>query len=672
MLRKTQNRRTQILVAATLFMLAALVMSFFAAQKTAYAYTPIGGTVNDGPVNVRKEPVTGTRVTRLSFGAQVTVIDETTGSDGYKWYQIQYTASDGTTGSGYIRSDFVTLSQQSTVTDTDNEYIASLKAAGFPDSYCDALAALHQKYPSWQFVAVQTGLDWNTVVANESVAGRNLVQSSVNDSRKSTDAAAYNWETNTWYGFDGASWVSASSDYIAYCMDPRNFLNETYIFQFETLDYADYQNTAGVSNILAGTFMSGNYTDTDGTVRSYADTFVEVGSSLGVSPYHLASRCKQEQGTKGTSPLISGTYSGYEGYYNYFNVRAYTTALASATVNGLSYAQSVGWNSIYKSILGGSSVIGNNYVKKGQNTIYFEKFNVVYQNSLYSHQYMTNVMAAISEGSSMGKAYTDKTQSFVFRIPVYQNMPDSAVTFSDKGNPNNYLSSLTVEGYNLTPVFTGQNSSYTLVVGCEVASVNVTATAVAGTSAISGTGNYALNYGDNTINVTCTSQSGDARTYTVTVARQQPVVSGNTIDFGNGVSVTSAYPIGTYMTGIEPMTEASVLLSNISAAGCSVKVLRADGTENTGTVGTGNRIVIYDANGAVIGQYEAVVYGDINGDGKISNVDVVLLQKQILGIEQQAGCYLEAANTSRDGGVSNKDLVILQKHILGIENISQQ
>lgn len=70
-------------------------------------------------------------------------------------------------------------------------------------------------------------------------------------------------------------------------------------------------------------------------------------------------------------------------------------------------------------------------------------------------------------------------------------------------------------------------------------------------------------------------------------------------------------------------------------------------------------------------QYEVVVYGDINGDGEVSNVDAVLLQKHILNITTQTGAYLEAANVSRDGEISNKDLVILQKHILKLENIVQ-
>ena len=92
--------------------------------------------------------------------------------------------------------------------------------------------------------------------------------------------------------------------------------------------------------------------------------------------------------------------------------------------------------------------------------------------------------------------------------------------------------------------------------------------------------------------------------------------------------------------------------------------------ENTQTVGTGNKLAVYVGD-TLVQQYEIVVYGDINGDGKVSNLDLVLMQKQILGIESQSGSRLEAANVSKDGGISNKDLVILQKHILGISQIDQ-
>lgn len=661
------KKRKSTRLAAICVALAALVVSFFAFTTESQAFTKTQGTVTDGPVWVRESPVDGTPLTSEEPGNTVTVLDETEGKDGKKWYQVR-TKKDGKNLTGYIRSDFISLEgeQQQELTAEDEAYIQELKAAGFPESYCGSLLALHKKYPSWQFTAVLTGLDWADAVAAESAAGKNLVQSTVNDSRKSTDSAAYDWKTNTWYGYDGDGWVCASTEYIAYCMDPRNFLDDTYIFQFETLEYAEYQNEAGVQNILKNTFMSGNYTDTDGKKRSYAQTFLDAGKELLVSPYHLASRCKQEQGKNGTSPLITGSYNSYEGYYNYFNIGAYTTSTASASVNGLMTAKRSGWDSIYKSILGGSKVVADNYVKKGQNTIYFEKFNVVYQNSLYSHQYMTNLMAAISEGSSMGQAYENKEQAFVFRIPVYENMPETAVTFEDKGNPNNWLKSLKIEGCSLTPSFKPGKTEYSLVVGEDVSEIKITAKAVAGTSEVNGTGKYSLKYGDNKIKVTCVSQSGEERVYTITVARQQ----GGGTSSGSDGQITSSYPLGTYMTGIQPGSSAQSVLEAVSAKEGTLKILNADGTENTGTVATGNRLSL-EVDGKTVSQYEIVIYGDINGDGKISNADQVLMQKQILGIEVLGGSALEAANVSRDGGVTNKDLVILQKHILNIALIDQ-
>ena len=91
-------------------------------------------------------------------------------------------------------------------------------------------------------------------------------------------------------------------------------------------------------------------------------------------------------------------------------------------------------------------------------------------------------------------------------------------------------------------------------------------------------------------------------------------------------------------------------------------MLKADGTENTGAVGTGNKIAVY-ANGTLVKQYDVVIYGDINGDGKISVVDLVMMQKQILGTSQLSGAYAAAADISRDGKVSVKDLVNLQKNL---------
>lgn len=194
-----------------------------------------------------------------------------------------------------------------------SSYAVQLRAAGFPDSYISALSALHTAYPQWQFQAVKTGLDWNTVVSKESVNGVNLVPKTGNDATKSTADGAYDWTTNVWTVYDGSSWVGADADYIAYYLDPRNFLNETDIFQFESLSFSKVQTRQGVSSILKGTFMENMVEDSDGSALDYAQAFMDIGEETGVSPYHLASRVRQEQGLKGTSSLISGTYSGYEG-----------------------------------------------------------------------------------------------------------------------------------------------------------------------------------------------------------------------------------------------------------------------------------------------------------------------------------------------------------------------
>lgn len=642
---------------------------------TVFAYNPVAAVVKGEAVRVRKAPVNGDPIATLTAGTEVTITEEESGTDGYTWYQIQF-SDMGETKTGFVRSDLVTAGETVKAADKESaqekEYKAVLKAAGFPDSYCSSLWKLHQKYPNWQFVPVQTGLEWEKAVAAESTAGKNLIESTANDARKSTDTAAYDWASNRWYGYDGANWVCASSDFIAYCMDPRNYLTEEYIFQFETLEYADYQTADGVKNILAGSFMSGKYTDTDQSKKGYAKTFLEIGRTLSVSPYHLASRCLQEQGKKGTSPLISGTNEKYKGYYNYFNIGAYTTSTASAIENGLMTAKNKGWDSIYQSIAGGSAIVAGNYISRGQNTLYFEKFNVVYQNSLYSHQYMTNVMAAISEGSSLGKAYADKNQAFVFRIPVYLNMPKKAVSFTDTGNPNNWLSRITIDGCSLTPAFQGAVTSYSLVVPEDVTSINVKAAAVAPKSVITGTGKYDLSHGSNTITITCTSQSGVSRDYTIQVARTGSAVSvsDKKITIAPGVEVISAYPIKNYVTAVEAGTDTSAFLMNIQTLGCKAQLLNQDGTEHTGLVATGNILAI-SAEGMEAKKYEVVVSGDINGDGRISNADQVLLQKHILGIEKQKGCYKKAANVSGDGGITNKDLVLLQKHILGIARIGE-
>lgn len=639
------------------------------------------GTITGGNVYVRNAAGTSgtTKVVSLNWNHQVDIIGETK-VNGVVWYNVKGTLN-GKDFTGWTISTYIKVNYNNTGDNTD--FVTAMKNAGFPDSYIPNLTALHNKYPSWTFEAVKMGLDWNTVIENESINGLNLVSKSADNSKKSTAAGAYNWSTNTWVEYE-PGWVSASSSYIAYLMDPRNFLDETNIFQFQSLAYSPNETLGGVQSIIKGTFMEGTKSySNNGEKINYADTFMDVAKSSGVSAYHIASRIKQEQGINGTSPLISGTYSGYEGYYNFFNFSATGSTKALIYKNGLSFAKKQGWNTRVKSISGGSVRVGSNYINKGQNTLYFEKFNVVNTSSLYFHQYMGNVTAAMTEGRNLAKGYSDKNQAFVFKIPVYNNMPSSAVGFNKAGDTNNYLQSLSISGVSLTPAFNGTTTSYSAVVSNAISSVSITAKAVSGNSSVSGTGSYSLAVGNNTVKISCKSQSGDTRTYTININRQV-APAGNNNSGGNNqgnnsqnnteVNITSGkYRIGSYITGIEPGTGAADFVKNIAvSASGSVKLLTSSGSENSGKVATGNKVAVYDASGNLKKTYDIVIYGDINGDGAVNALDMIKLNRHILGKGTLTGAYLEAADANRKGDGGNAlDMIIMNRHILGKSKISQ-
>lgn len=299
---------------------------------------------------------------------------------------------------------------------------ASADIAQFPESYQAGLTKLKNLHPQWVFVPMETGLDWNTVISQELTGGKSLVHKSFPDYTK---AGAY----------DDGNWFYATREILEYYMDPRNGLTEDRIFQFELLTYNEtYHTESAVERFLQNTFMR-SPNPAPGTVMTYAHIFWAVGAEdiRQVSPFHLAARVYQEQG-QGTSGLISGTYPGYEGYYNYFNVGASGTTTAQVITNGLKYAKDKGWNNAYFSILGGADVISANYIKKGQDTLYLQKYNVnpKASHALYTHQYMQNISAPTSEGSSIKKLYAQANSlnnSFVFKIPVYKNMPKSACPY---------------------------------------------------------------------------------------------------------------------------------------------------------------------------------------------------------------------------------------------------
>lgn len=659
-----------------------------------FAYTEKKGTIIASSLNVRSGPGTGNAsIARLANGTAVTVVGEDTASDGVLWYKIRFTGSGGAQKTGYVSSHYVKLASQNIASDRDFE--AYMTQQGFPESYKQGLRELHSKYPKWKFTALQTGLDWNTAVAEESKITRNLVARSSISSWKSTEEGAYDWATGTWPGFDGSSWVAASRDIISYYMDPRNFLNETYIYQFMNQSYDSAIHTReGLTAMVEGTFLSGTapaggasgsrgssgsesssggpdssssdsgsapgggspdggeiapgqtggpgasleiprrYAQTEqgtwsisshlvdtvfsygpgmdsgnsapgsdsGTEqqpgngssassegRPYVDILMDAAAQSGVNPYILASMILVEQGKQGTGRSISGTVSGYTGYYNFFNIEAYQSGSMNAVTRGLWWASQSGsyerpWNSREKSIIGGAKWYGDNYPGRGQNTLYLKKFNVQGSNP-YTHQYMTNIQAAASEGAELAKISSLKDTALEFSIPVFKNMPDGPCAQPTlDGSPNNKLSGLGVDGFALTPSFNRDTESYDLIVDPSVSSVTISAAAIDSKASVSGAGTVNLQSGNNDITIAVKAENGHVRNYVIHVVRQD---NGPTYSESVGGTIT---PGGTSGPGGGSGPGGDTTVEIVGPPGSSQSGNSQTGSSGSGAPGSGNSV----------------------------------------------------------------------------------
>ena len=629
----------------------------------------------------------------LPNGYSVTILEEADDEEDEEliWYKVSFTY-DGSVHEGYALSNYI---KPRTTAVTSPDFEAYLEEQAFPESYRENLRILHTEHPTWIFEALHTGLDWTEALDAESEVGKNLIQNHVISSWKSMEDGAYDWNTNKWVVFDGSDWVAASGELIAYYMDPRNFLDDVNVFQFETLSYDNsYQSIEGVQNILNNSFMSGTYTDTDGWTATYAEAFIYAAEQSGVSPYHLASRALQELGTQG-SASVSGTVSGYEGYFNFYNIGA--TSSSNPVRNGLAFAQQYNdeyflpWNVKWKAIAGGAVYLGRRYINVGQDTLYLQKFNVQ-GNNPYTHQYMTNVQAPSSEAKKMAIAYGDAADlGIVFKIPVYENMPESASELpTGTGGSVTTLSRLEIAGFSLTPTFNKSITEYDLVLTEPVTDIAVNAEAADSSSSVSGTGIYVLSEGLNVISITVTAQNGSSTTYTVNVVAPTGPSTYNggnfTVSAGNNLFMdlqTQDSKI-TVLYGFDVGITVEEAMAQLSSTNCGIRIVGADRQENTGKIATGNILQITaNINGEVIKEIPIVIYGDINGDGEINGKDMLYMQRHILGISALSGVYAEAADInwddrtdSSDGvkmsTISAKDMLYLQRHLLDVKYISQK
>lgn len=661
--------------------------------------------INGDSVRFRSEPtVNSSIITEFNTGAELELINETgpTGNGCSKaWYQAKYGSNIG-----YICSEFATIKVIKDVSinvDDYKDYNEYLKKLGFPDSYIPYLISLHNTHPNWSFKVFNTDIDFSEMVRLEYdglAPGWSLIEDTGRyiDGYKSTDSWSYNYLTDTFsnnFSGGGTNWYAPNKTVISYYMDPRNFLNDRQIFMFETLSYnKNYHTKEGIEAMLKNTFMVG-FANAEKT-KTYADAFMDAAIKYNISPYVLISRVIQEVGAKG-STIVSGTVAGFEGYYNFYNIKA-TGPKDKIISNGLTYAKEMDWSSPYKAIIGGASFLANDYISVGQDTLYLQKWDLIVPKP-GRHQYMQNIQAPSTESVKTYNGYNNVglvNSNFVFSIPVYKNMP-AKTTLPSVANPNNYLSSLSINGsYLFEKAVT--NTTFDVVLDSTTKSVDIGATKVNASARIEGTGSVTIPNEKTSIKISVTAGNGDKRVYTINVTKKTSETTQNTnpstntntntnnnnqntqnqvttniaLDISEILRVLNIKNDGTYIYGYALNTDASKIIKSITEKekGATVSYTnKSNQVKNSGIIASGDKVKIKTNREEKT--YTLIIYGDVNGDGKIAATDYVAIKNHIMDIKKLNDFEKLCADVNHDGKVAATDYVAIKNHIMDVKKITQ-
>lgn len=789
-------KRTACFVLAVIMLVAIYAYRIDSAAEATYTVTykttDVCGYVkitdSSKVLNVRKGPGLSYDVLKqLQPNTMVQIIGQTT-VNSEMWYYIAY-PTDYCKAYGFCNATnigFVSAND-------DPEFEQTLTKAGFPESYKVYLRVVHYLHPNWIFELMDPNVEWSKDLYEQTKYRESYITLSSISSWKSNRDDNYLWDEDKYLDFEGTR-TNASEALVAYYIDPRNFLNDQQIFQFEKLTYSESLNDVEViEKILYGTFMynkniPGGYqvtetyipteeptvaptmtptptptaeatgtptetTETESTISptesatssdistaeptatatptekpqptpttrvvtkdiKYSEAFIEFGKEYNVSPLMLAARVRQEQGVNGTSALISGTVAGHEGYYNYFNIGASGNTPAIILENGMKEAEKEGWTSHYLALKGGSSKVGGNYIAKGQDTLYLQKFDLDAQYfGQFWHQYMQNIQAPTYECRNTLNTYKSfglDQSALTFKIPILKNMPAMAAAIpTADGNCNYRLKSITIDGVTLSPTYKSSVFTYTATVYLSQTSVKVSAVPINSKTKIEGTGTVTLKVGENTIKLKTTSERGDTGEYKIVIKRLDYDPAPTATPTATATLAPTATPTPTavptatpnpsagdasYTTtldyvynkdidkdvvyGISEGTTVGELKTYFTLNNASIEIqnkLRQAATDDE-IVSTGFYIKIRAAgNGASLGDLFTVIFGDVNGDGKIDEYDFVCIKRDVWDIKKLEDVYLVAGclsskDISKASDVTEYDFVMMKRHIWGISAIKQ-
>jgi len=557
----------------------------------------------------------------------------------------------------YIIINLICGNEVLAVTQTTSTDINSIDSNKYPQIK-EMLKSLQTEHPNWKFKILYTDIEWSDVIANEYVghgaSPRNLVPA--NNSNYGGDWICKACGAQNTY--DSGNWYCASEAAIAYMIDARNSLNNSDIFQFMELTYSEC-NVETIKKMVAGTFLNNDL---------YINAIMDAAKTHNVNAYYIVARILQEQGSDGSTLSAGKGYNGqYVGYYNVFNIGASGNGKENVILNGLKRAEAKGWTTLESSIIGGTEIIAKSYISRGQNTLYLQKFDVDNSDEeLYWHQYMQNILAAQSEGTTLRKTFQGMGAfdgQYTFIIPVFKNMPTTS-----SSRPSTTTSDITITETELVKI--NVNSSLRLrnepngsgTVGWIYKDEIVTRLQKA-TQKIGGTyWDYVLK-ADGTKGYSARETyetEGTYKLYLVPITTDE--ADGSDIEDDTNIIKSENIKIDAENNEVTTAPNATVAeMATLMATDIVVKNAKGEVLAEDAKMGTG--CVINDI-------YTVSVLGDVNGDSGVDTADLLAIQKQLLKISNINGNEkVRAADINKDGKIDTADLLAIQKKLLKISDI---
>ena len=526
----------------------------------------------------------------------------------------------------------------------------------------EMIQELKNQYPNWNFEILYTDINWADAIANEYVghgsSPRNLVPANnINYDR--------DWICNVCgeQTYDSGKWYCASEAAIAYMMDPRNSLNYSDIFQFMQLSYTDC-NYERIYAMVEGTFL-----------QNSVNVIIDSAQKYDVNAYYIVARLLQEQGKNGSTLTAGNGYNGqYEGYYNAFNIGANGNGKENVILNGLATAQSYEWTSLDSSIIGGTEIIAKRYIARGQNTLYFQKFDV--ENSdgnLYWHQYKQKILADQLEGQTLLNRFEDIdaiNAYYTFIIPVYKNMPLSASQRpSSTSSPSNPVNPDTPTTSNMVRVnvtgslYLREEPSKNSEKIDKVYKDEIVTRLVKATEKVDGTywdyvmkANGSRGYAARETYDT----EPNYKLYLVPVEDENPstpeVPDDEAVIRNDKVKINTVTNNVTTVPGATVQDFSNLIGKDVTAKNSNGDVLNSDAKLSTGCV--------------INDEYTVAVLGDVNGDGETTALDAAIILRYTVNQYNMTEVQKNAGDLANSNNPTALDAAKILRYTVGQYNIN--